>query len=184
MKTILTILAVQIIFLQYIDSKSQTDTSNYFSGKVKVTAGKEYDRGGLTEIFLGKRWRSLWTTPFEVNVLNLDKFAGGLTPYKRGGGLQTKSLRFKANDGKIYKFRSINKDLLRILPPDLQKSIFADAFSDTVKGVTLALRTFGGKVWGTHPFYESFFLGGINSLKLVLDMHQHRFCHLHYLYIF
>ncbi|MEO6694277.1 MAG: BamA/TamA family outer membrane protein, partial [Ignavibacteria bacterium] len=37
--------------------------------------------------------------------------------------------------------------------------------SDTVKGVTLALRTSGGKVWGKHPFYESLFLGGINSLK-------------------
>jgi len=132
MKIILKILAVQILFLQYTDSNSQTDTANYFSGKVKVTAGKEYDRSGLTEVFLGKRWRSLWTTPFEVDILNLDKYAGGLTPYKRGGGLQTKSLRFKGSDGKTYKFRSINKDLRRILPPDLQESIFADAFVDQV----------------------------------------------------
>ncbi len=36
---------------------------------------------------------------------------------------------------------------------------------DTVKGVTFAFRTGAGKVWGNYPFYESMFLGGVNSLK-------------------
>ncbi|MBV6479026.1 MAG: hypothetical protein HGGPFJEG_01787 [Ignavibacteria bacterium] len=111
---------------------SQIDTTGIFSANVKVIAGKEYERSGLTEIFLGEHWRKLWTTPFKAGVLDLNKFAGGLTPYKKGGGLQTKSLRFKGNDGKKYKFRSINKDPRRILPPDLQESIFADMFKDQI----------------------------------------------------
>lgn len=128
----LAIVILLYIFINATTSHSQSDSSKFFSGKVKVTAGKEYDRSGLTEVFLGSHWRDLWTTPFEVNVIDLNKYAGGLTPYKRGGGLQTKSLRFKGNDGKKYKFRSIDKDPRRILPPDLQESIFADAFKDQI----------------------------------------------------
>lgn len=133
-KFLLFISAVFLTATQNI-SFSQSDSLNNsgnFSGKRAVIANKDYERSGLSEIFLGKHWRDLWTTPFEADVLSLDKFAGGLTPYKRGGGLQTKSLRFKGADGKTYKFRSIDKDPRRVLPPDLQESIFADAFKDQI----------------------------------------------------
>ena len=116
-------------------SFSQSDsinTKDYFSKKVKVVAGEHYSMSGFGELFLGKHWRDLWTTPFEADVLDLNKFAGGLKPYKRGGGLQTKSLRLKGNDGKTYKFRSIDKDPKKILPPDLQKTVFADAVQDQI----------------------------------------------------
>lgn len=126
------IVALLLILIFAQSAFSQIDTSSYYTKKIKVTAGKDYERSGLTELFLGKHWRDLWTTPFEVGVLDLDKFAGGLTPYKRGGGLQTKSLRFKGNNGKTYKFRSIDKDPRRILPEDLQETIFADAFKDQI----------------------------------------------------
>jgi len=124
-----------IILFSYTNSFSQTgtiDTSNYFSKRIKVVAGKEYSMSGFGELFLGKHWRDLWTTPFEVDVLDLNKFAGGLTPYKRGGGLQTKSLRLKGKDGKIYKFRSMDKDPTKLLPPDLQNTLVADAFQDQI----------------------------------------------------
>lgn len=121
-----------MIFISAKMAYTQIDTTGIFSRKIKVTAGKEYERSGLTEIFLGEHWRKLWTTPFRVGVLDMEKFAGGLTAYKKGGGLQTKSLRLKGNDGKKYKFRSIDKDPRRILPPDLQESIFADTFKDQI----------------------------------------------------
>lgn len=123
------------LFLSVKTSISQTDTgstADYYSGKKKVVAGSEYDISGMAEIFLGKHWRDLWTTPFEANIINLEKYAGGLTPSKRGGGMQTKSLRFKGGDGKVYKFRSIDKDPSKILPPDLQNTIIADAFQDQI----------------------------------------------------
>ncbi len=132
MKKIYLVVLFLNSFFFFNNSYSQSDTSNYFSKKITVVAGKEYDRGGFYELFFGKHWRKLWTTPFEAGVLDLDKTAGGLTPYKRGGGLQTKSLRFKGSDGKTYKFRSINKDPRRILPPDLQSSIFADEVQDQI----------------------------------------------------
>jgi len=120
-----------ILFMWLSSSFAQTD-STFIPKKVKVTAGSEYDMGGFSEIFLGEHWRDLWTTPFEADVLDLEKFGGGLTPYKKGGGLQTLSLKFKGNDGKIYKFRSLNKDPEKLLPPDLRETFVADAVKDQI----------------------------------------------------
>ncbi|MBK9331718.1 MAG: hypothetical protein IPM96_04745 [Ignavibacteria bacterium] len=128
---------VLVIILLLISIKvdyaySQEDSLKIFSGKKKVTAGSEYDRTGLTEFFLGKHWRDLWTAPFYADVIDMEKFAGGLTPLKKGGGLQTKSLRLKGKDGIEYKFRSMNKDPSKILPKDLQNSVFADLVKDQI----------------------------------------------------
>ncbi|HMS64278.1 MAG TPA: BamA/TamA family outer membrane protein [Ignavibacteria bacterium] len=135
MKIFLKIILISAFIVSFRQTYSQSDSidkKDYFTKKVKVVAGAGYEMSGFGELFLGKHWRDLWTTPFEADVLDLNKFAGGLTPYKRGGGLQTKSLRMKGKDGKTYKFRSINKDPTRILPPDLQNTIVADAFQDQI----------------------------------------------------
>lgn len=124
-----------IIIISFDNSFSQNSNSklpDYFSKEVTVTANKDYARSGFSEIFFGKHWRDLWTTPFKAGVLDMNKFAGGLTPIKKGGGLQTISLRMKGNDGKIYKFRSINKDPSKVLDPELQETFVADIFKDQI----------------------------------------------------
>ncbi|MEO8398647.1 MAG: BamA/TamA family outer membrane protein, partial [Ignavibacteriaceae bacterium] len=68
----------------------------------------------------------------QVNVLNVNNFAGGLTPIKKGGGFQTKSLRFKGNDGHYWKFRSIEKDPSKTLPIELRESIADDILQDQI----------------------------------------------------
>jgi hypothetical protein len=83
-------------------------------------------------VFFGAHYRDLWTTPIRVPVLALATFAGGLTPVKQGGGFQTKSLRFKGNDGKLYAFRSVNKDPRKALPEELQETFAADVFQDQI----------------------------------------------------
>lgn len=98
----------------------------------KVIPGAEYAAGSLHQFFLGRHWRDLWTTTIEVPDISLNKFAGGLTPLKKGGGLQTKSLRLIGKDGNEYKFRLIEKNPVSSLPADLQKSIYADIIRDQV----------------------------------------------------
>src|SRR2546429_9172675 len=44
---------------------------------------------GLAEIALGTHYRSLWATKIGVPVLDLQHYAGGLKPLKKGGGRQT-----------------------------------------------------------------------------------------------
>lgn len=110
-------------------SFSQSESEKQYK---RVKPGAEYKSGAFNEFLLGKHWRDLWDTEISAEVIDLEKFAGGLTPLKRGGGLQTKSLRLKGNDGNEYKFRSINKDPSRSLPPELQNSIYADLLQDQV----------------------------------------------------
>lgn len=115
---------------------SQSDTSieisESFSSNVRVIPGKQYDAGWFHKLFLGEHWRDLWTTEISAPVIDLNKFAGGLTPTKKGGGLQTKSLRLKGNDGNEYKFRSIDKDPTKSLPVELQNSVYADIIQDQI----------------------------------------------------
>lgn len=101
-------------------------------GSVRVTPGAEYKAGSLHRLFAGVHWRDMWATEFEAPVLDLDAFAGGLTPTKKGGSLQTLNLRFIGRDGREYKFRSLNKDGKRTLPPELQESIVADIYQDQI----------------------------------------------------
>ncbi|MBE2255209.1 MAG: BamA/TamA family outer membrane protein [Ignavibacteria bacterium] len=116
----------------YSQNHSSGSEFKSVNDSITVVAGAEYDISGLSEIFLGKHWRDLWTTAFKVEKLKLNEFEGGLTPIKKGGGLQTKSLRFQSKNGKKYKFRSINKDPRKVLQPDLQETFIADLMKDQI----------------------------------------------------
>lgn len=97
---------------------------------VRVVPGAQYDAGLLHRFLLGTRYRALWTTPIEVPVLDLATFAGGLTPTERGGGEQTKSLRFRSGDGREFAFRSVDKDPSKALPPALRNTAAAEIVRD------------------------------------------------------
>ena len=99
---------------------------------VEVIPGQEYQAGWLHRVFFGDHYRDLWTSAVKVKVLDMKHFAGGLTPVEAGGGFQTKSLRFAGADGKLYKFRSVNKDPKAILPVELQKTFAADVAQDHI----------------------------------------------------
>ncbi len=109
----------------------QTDSS-WFKEYRSVTPGKEYEAGWLHRVFFGAHWRDVWTTPVKFGVVDLEIYGGGLTPEEKGGGLQTKSLKFKGKDGKTYKFRSMNKDPKKTLPADLQETIAKDIIQDQI----------------------------------------------------
>lgn len=76
---------------------------------VTVIAGIDYQAGSFQRKLLGDNYRDEWTTSIRVPVLDLKNFAGGLSPTKIGGGLQTKSLRFVAPDSSEWVFRSVHK---------------------------------------------------------------------------
>jgi len=97
-----------------------------------VTAGARYGAGWLHRLLLGAHYRDLWTAPVRVSVLDLGGFAGGLTPEKRGGGRETKSLRFRGANGRVYAFRSVDKDPTAALPPDLRQTFITGVVQDQI----------------------------------------------------
>jgi hypothetical protein len=90
--------------------------------KRKVAAGPQYRANGFHRAMLGGSYRALWTTPIEVEVLDLAREAGGLTPGFRVGGQQTKGLALSDRDGRSYTFRGLDKDPAEILPEELQNT--------------------------------------------------------------
>ena len=121
-----------MLFLTNVALASEADSSTTDKKIVTVIPGPEYEAGWLHRVFFGSQWRSLWTTPITVPVLDIDNFAEGLEPIKRGGGFQTKSLHFKGNNGKYYKFRSINKDPEKVLPKYFRDTFVSDIVQDMI----------------------------------------------------
>ncbi len=109
------------------------DTGTTIRGgdSVTVTAGAGYRAGGLYRFFFGQNYRDLWTMPVRVPVLDLHSFAGGLRPYKTGGGNQTKSLRFRTPEGVEYVFRCVAKAGVT-LPLGLKGTVFETLARDQI----------------------------------------------------
>jgi hypothetical protein len=108
-----------------------SDSSAAFR-RVSTVAGPQYGGGPLHRFLFGGDYRSLWTAPIQVDVLDLRTYAGGLRPVSVGGGEQTHSLHLRTSDGRIFAFRSVDKDLTRALPPDLRGTLVHDLVQDQV----------------------------------------------------
>ena len=76
---------------------------------VTVVPGPEYHAPWWRKLFAGAHYRDLWLTPIRVPVLDLARFAGGLTPIEHGGGEQTVSLHMMGANGIEYALRSVDK---------------------------------------------------------------------------
>ena len=101
-----------------------------------VAAGKEYDiSSGSVRRWFGSGYRDIWGTAFTAPVLDLSLEAGGLTPVRQVGGLQTAGLAMSGADGRAYTFRSLHKEPERLLPLEWRGSwparMLRDATSNT-----------------------------------------------------
>ncbi len=128
MKPLKILIILSLIFYLQYNCNAQSIPNK----TVTVIPAEEYEAGALFKFFFGEHWRKLWTTPIEVDILDLSLFAGGLTPIEKGGGFQTKSLKFQGADGNIWKFRSVRKDPSKVLPEELQETIMADVMFDQI----------------------------------------------------
>ncbi|MBT2557510.1 hypothetical protein J7E24_06915 [Hymenobacter sp. ISL-91] len=95
-----------------------------------LPAGAQYAGTRSSRFWLGPGYRTSWTQPVQVRTLDLGTELGGLQPFGRGGGRQTTSLKLIAADSSEYVFRSVDKDVTKILPPELRRSFAADVLRD------------------------------------------------------
>jgi hypothetical protein len=91
----------------------------------------EYDASGFQKLLMGSGYRKLWTTPIDFELLDLRSFAGGLTPVRQVGSMQSIGLAMKGQDGRSYTFRTSDKDPKRILPPEWGDTVPARLFQDS-----------------------------------------------------
>ena len=103
------------------------------SDSIRVSIAPDYNKvGKLHRRFFGNGYRSSWAAPVWLRVCYLSKENGGLTVVKKGGGLQTKSLRLKDSSGKEWVLRTIQKYPEQGLPPNIRSGLAKDILQDQV----------------------------------------------------
>ncbi len=99
---------------------------------VTKPASLQYKAGKTKQAWLGKNYRDVWERKIDIEVFDIQKEKGGLTPVKVGGGMQTKSLRLEAKDGKQYVLRSIEKYAINAMPELLRQTIAVSIVQDQI----------------------------------------------------
>ncbi len=138
-----TLLASVLVFSVTLNSRAQEGPSS--AGKKihraippkgarthTVVPGERYRAGGFKTWFYGSDYRNLWTTPIEISVLDLENFAGGLTPLRTGGFGQSIALHFTGADGRRYTVRSLDKDPTKRIAGDLKNTVVEYVLQDMI----------------------------------------------------
>ncbi len=96
-------------------------------------------KGGFYKALWGNHYREFYGKPVNAPVVLLDTLMGGLTPLKRGGGQQSKSLRLEDKKGRQFVMRALKKSTIRFLQANaFQEAYIGDALDGTVVDKFLA----------------------------------------------
>lgn len=124
---------LQLFVLTFLLSILSDNAHAQVMGDSAKVPGGNFNTSGSRAFWMGANYRKEWNTPVTVPVIYLSKEYGGLTPVKRGGGKQTKSLRLEDANGREYVIRSITKYITsKTLPGDLQSEAAADLVADGI----------------------------------------------------
>jgi hypothetical protein len=99
-----------------------------------VTPDPKLAAGSFKRVFAGDLNRDLWATPLKVPYLDIHFEKGGLTPIKKGGGMQTLSLRMQGADGHQYTLRGIQKNAAFLTEKNLRGTLAQDVIYDGMAG--------------------------------------------------
>ncbi len=92
----------------------------------------QYLKGVGHRFFFGSNYRDTWAIPADFPVFDIARTAGGMAVVKRGGGMQTRSLRLKDKEGKEFVLRSVNKFPENALSPIMRQTIAKQVVQDQI----------------------------------------------------
>ena len=130
------------------NTASHTSTSIY--------TDEETDVGGFHKFLWGERYRKYFSTKVKAPNVKLDTLFGGLTPVRKGGGNQSKSLRLEDKNGTQYVMRALRKQALQYLQAVLFKDQYIEGQFDDTATENLIQDVFTG----AHP-YAPFVIGDL-----------------------
>jgi hypothetical protein len=100
---------------------------------VTMPADTQYiHKTGIHDWLLGDNYRKTWATPINFPVMDIHKEKGGLKILKRGGGMQTLSLRLEDAEGREWVLRSVKKFPDKAIPAELKNTIAKDVVQDQI----------------------------------------------------
>jgi len=133
--------------------------SNFASSvKASVYTDEEVAKTGFFKTIWGERYRKYYATKVNAPTVNLDTLFGGLTPVRKGGGHQSKSLRLIHKDGRQFVMRALRKSAeLYLQSLAFQEEYIKGDFENTT--TEAILKDF---YTGAHP-YAPFTIGELSD---------------------
>jgi hypothetical protein len=122
-------------------------------------------KSGIYRFLMGERYRKYYSTPVEAPTVYLDTLFGGLSPVRKGGGHQSKSLRLKHADGRHYTMRAMEKDAVLFMQSTFYQDQYLRDFYDDTEAQEFVLDAFTG----SHP-YATFVIGGLSDAARVYHL--------------
>ncbi len=119
---------------------------------------EETTKSGTYKYLWGERYRKLYSTEVTAPTVNLDTIYGGLTPVRKGGGNQSKSLRLKDKNGTQYVMRALRKNAVQYLQAVMFKDQYIEGQFNNTDTEDLILDVFAG----SHP-YAPFVVGTLSD---------------------
>ena len=124
--------------------------------KASIYTNDATDKSGFYKGLWGNHYREYYSKLVEAPVVSLDTLMGGLTPVKRGGGQQSKSLRLEDNSGRQFVMRALKKSTIKFL----QANAFQDVYIGDALDGTVVDKFLADFYTTSHP-YTPFAIGGL-----------------------
>ncbi|NQZ44291.1 MAG: metallophosphoesterase [Flavobacteriaceae bacterium] len=126
--------------------------------EASVYSDAEIDKTGFYKTVWGDRYREFYATKVKAPTVRLDTLFGGLTPVRKGGGHQSKSLRLQHEDGRQFVMRALRKSAeLYLQALAFQEEYIIGDFEETF--TEAILQDF---YTGSHP-YAPFTIGPLSD---------------------
>ncbi len=145
---------VEVFKAKFRKKESHLQTVFPKTYKASIYTQEEVSKTPLYKRIWGERYRDDYGVEVTAPTLVLDTIFGGLTPTRKGGGNQSKSLRLENPEGKEYVMRALRKNPLQFL----QATAFKDQYLTKVYKNTLAENILKDGFTGSHP-YAPFVIG-------------------------
>ena len=113
-----------------------------------IYSKKEVEKSKFYTYLWGERYRNYYGTKIHVKNVQLDTLLGGLTPVRKGGGHQSKSLRLIDKQGREYVLRALRKNAVQYLQAVAFKDRYIENDFDNTFSENLLLDVFTG----SHPY--------------------------------
>ena len=114
------------IYKKTFANLSLKNNISQFPDSMTSKAGSRYNVSKWKYPIKGENYRKIWDTPIKAPIFNLNTAKDGLKVIKRGGGMQTLSLRLEDKKGRQYVLRSLEKNIEPVLPAEMRNTIAVD----------------------------------------------------------
>lgn len=126
--------------------------------KASIYTKDETTKSRFFKYLWGDRYRIYFGTEVNAPTVNLDTLFGGVTPVRKGGGHQSKSLRLRDKKGREYVMRALRKNAVQYLQAVAFKDQYIEGKFDNTTTEDLLMDVFTG----SHP-YAPFTIGKLSD---------------------